>query len=55
MARRDISLILTRAPALKPALVDAYRSASPAGKAFAERVISEIDPGYLSIARAGFP
>jgi hypothetical protein len=55
MARRDISLILTRAPALKPTLVDAYRSASPAGRAFAERVISEIDPGYLSIARAGFP
>jgi hypothetical protein len=55
MARRDISLILTRAPGLKPTLVDAYRSASPAGKAFAERVISEVDPGYLSIARAGFP
>jgi hypothetical protein len=55
MVRRDISLILTHAPALKPTLVDAYRSASPAGKAFAERVINEVDPSYLRIARAGFP
>src|SRR6266516_6221808 len=38
MVRRDISVILTRAPALKPALVDAYRSALPQGKVFAERV-----------------
>src|SRR6266699_3499647 len=36
MVRRDISVILTRAPALKPALVDAYRSALPQGKVFAE-------------------
>src|SRR6266849_3326451 len=31
MVRRDISVILTRAPALKPALVAAYRSALPQG------------------------
>jgi hypothetical protein len=43
MVRRDIGDILTRAPALKPALVAAYRSALPEGKVFAERV-SEIDP-----------
>ena len=55
MVRRDISLILTRAPALKPALVAAYRLALPQGKAFAERVISEIDPGYLGVVRAGYP
>ena len=55
MVRRDISVILTRAPALKPALVAAYRSALPQGKVFAERVISEIDPGYLGIVRAGYP
>jgi hypothetical protein len=54
MVRRDISIILTRAPALKPALVAAYRAALPQGKAFAERVISEIDPGYLGLARAGY-
>jgi hypothetical protein len=55
MVRRDISLIMTRAPALRPTLVAAYRSASPAGRAFAERVISEIDPSYLGILRAGYP
>ncbi len=55
MVRRDISVILTRAPALKPALVAAYKSALPQGKAFAERVISEIDPGYLGVVRAGYP
>jgi hypothetical protein len=55
MVRRDIGVVLTRVPALKPALVAAYRSASPPGKAFTERVISEIDPGYLSVARTGNP
>jgi hypothetical protein len=55
MVRRDISVILTRAPALKPALVAAYKSALPLGKAFAERVISEIDPGYLGVVRAAYP
>ena len=55
MVRRDISVILTRAPALKPALGAAYKSALPQGKAFAERVISEIDPGYLGVVRAGHP
>jgi hypothetical protein len=55
MVRRDISVILTRAPALKPALVAAYRSALPQGKVLAERVISEIDPDYLGVIRAGCP
>jgi hypothetical protein len=55
MVRRDISVILTRAPALKPALVAAYRSALPQGKIVAERVIFEIDPGYLGVVRAGYP
>lgn len=55
MVRRDISVILTREPALKPALVAAYKSALPQSKVFAERVISEIDPGYLGVVRAGYP
>jgi hypothetical protein len=55
MVRRDISIILTQAPALKPALVAAYRSALPQGKVFAERAISEIDPSYLGVVRAGYP
>ncbi len=52
IVRRDISVILTRAPALKPALVAAYNSAPPQAKIFAERVIAEIDPGYLRVIRA---
>src|SRR5712672_1849558 len=55
MVRRDISVILTRAPALKPALVAAYKSALPQGKVFAERMIFQIDPGYLGVVRAGYP
>jgi hypothetical protein len=55
MVRRDISVILTGAPALKPALIAAYKSALPQSKAFAERVISEIDPGYLGVVRAAYP
>src|SRR6266851_10041652 len=55
MVRRDISVILSRAPALKPALVAAYRSALPQGKVLAERVISEIDPDYLGVLRVVCP
>jgi hypothetical protein len=55
MVRRDISVILTRTPGLKPALVAAYGSALPQGKVFAERVISEIDPGYLGLVGAKYP
>jgi hypothetical protein len=55
MVRRDISVILTRAPALKPALVAAYKSALPQGRVLAERVISEIDPDYLGVVRAECP
>lgn len=51
MVKRDIRVVLTRAPALRPALVAAYRSGSPLHKAFADRVISEIDPGYLGAVR----
>ena len=55
MIKRDIIVILTREPNLRPALVAAYKSALPQGKAFAERVISETDPGYLDVVRVGNP
>jgi hypothetical protein len=51
MVRRDITVILTNAPALRPALVALYNSASPQAKAFAERVVTEIDPSYLGVIR----
>ncbi|KQW22232.1 hypothetical protein ASC80_02225 [Afipia sp. Root123D2] len=53
MSKHDIRQVVTKAPTLRPALVEAYKQASPAGKAFVERVISEIDPTYLALLRAG--
>jgi hypothetical protein len=55
MVRRDISVVLTRAPALRPALVAAYRSALPQSKLFAERAVAEIDPRYVPVIRAAAP
>jgi len=52
MVRRDITLILTRVPALKPALLAAHRAASPEGKKFAERVVADIDLPYVAVVRA---
>lgn len=51
LIRRDIKVIVTRQPALKPALVTAYRSASADGKSFAEILVSEFDPTYLQNMR----
>lgn len=55
MIKRDISLVLSRQPTLKPALLDAYRSASATGKMFADNLISEVDPGYLKTIRTQYP
>lgn len=55
MVGRDISLILIRAPALKPLLAAAYGAASPSGRAFVQRVIAETDPNYLKTIRAAYP
>jgi hypothetical protein len=55
MVKRDVSLVLSRLPALRPALVAAYRTASVDGKIFAERLISEVDPGYLKRIRTQYP
>lgn len=51
MVRRDIRLLITRAPAQKPALVAIYKSASGSSRQFVERVVSEIDPAWLAGAR----
>jgi hypothetical protein len=50
--RRDITVILTRAPGVRPALGAAYNAAPPQARIFAERVIAEIDPSYLGVVRA---
>jgi hypothetical protein len=54
MIKRDIKLVLTHQPTLRPALVAAYNSASANGKIFAEQLISEIDPVYLKSIRAQY-
>lgn len=51
MIQHDINLVLTSQPELRPALVAAYRSASPERKRIAERLIEEFDPGYLETIR----
>jgi hypothetical protein len=51
MARRDIRFVLTRSATLRPALIAAYRSASPAGKLLVEQTVTPVEPGYLPILR----
>ena len=55
MIKGDISLVLTRQPAFRPALAAAYQSAWGNGKIFAERLISEVDPGWLKTIRTQYP
>lgn len=52
LIKRDIRLVVTKLPSLKPALVAAYKAAPPASKTIVERVILEIDPTYLATMRA---
>jgi hypothetical protein len=54
MVKRDISLALTRQPALGPALAATYHSASADGMIFAKRLISEVDPRYLKTIRTQY-
>lgn len=55
MIGRDLRLVITKTPALKPALVAVYKAASSQNRQFVERVVSEIDPAYLASMRAGPP
>jgi hypothetical protein len=51
MVRRDIRLLITKTPALKPAFLGVYKAASSPGRRFVERVVSEVDPAYLAVLR----
>lgn len=51
LIKRDVSLVVRHRPALRPALVTAYRSASADGKIYLEGLISELDPTYLDQVR----
>jgi hypothetical protein len=50
---RDIRLVITRTPALKPALAAIYKAASGPNRQLVERVVSEVDPAFLAGMRAG--
>lgn len=51
LIKRDVSLVVTRRPAIRPALVAAHRSASAEGKIYLESLISELDPTSLDNTR----
>jgi hypothetical protein len=53
MIGRDIRLVISKAPELKPALAAIYKAESGPSKQFIERVVSEVDPAYLAGLRAG--
>jgi hypothetical protein len=55
LIKRDMKIALVSQPALRPALVAAYQSASADGKAVANNLISELDPSYLQNMHAGNP
>lgn len=51
--QRDIRIIVTRKPELKPAIRAAYRDALPAGRQFIELTLGELDPALLASLRSG--
>ncbi len=52
LVRHDIRIILTRKPELIPAILAAYRDASPMGQQFLEATLKEIDPTLLASLRS---
>ena len=51
LARRDIRLLFAHQG--KPVVIQAYQSATPAGKHFIKQVIGEIDPTFVESLRGG--
>jgi len=49
-ARRDLRVLIAHQE--KPAVVQAYQSATPAGKHFIEQAVDEIDPTFVESLRA---
>jgi hypothetical protein len=52
LVKRDVELIVQRGPELTPALVEAYKSATPAGRALADSVVARLKPGLLGTLRS---
>jgi hypothetical protein len=55
LMRHDIRVITSRAPQLKPAILAAYRDASPSGQHFIEDTLQEMDPTLLATLRSSVP
>lgn len=53
LIKRDIKIVVANQPALRPAIVAAYQSASADGRSFADGLVSELDPNYLQNMHAG--
>jgi hypothetical protein len=53
MVRREIRLIITRRPDLRPILHTAYNEALPWGRRFIERTLHELDPSLLATIKDG--
>jgi hypothetical protein len=51
LARGDVRLMVTRQPALRSAVVSAYRRASSLGKSFLEETVQAVDPSFLPALR----
>jgi hypothetical protein len=51
LARRDIRLLIAHQG--RPTIIQAYQSATPAGKHFIEQAIGEIDPAFVEPLRGG--
>ena len=52
LVQRDVRMILTRWPELRPALAVAYKDAEPEAKQFLEGAVAETDPSFLQTMRA---
>jgi hypothetical protein len=51
LARRDVRVLLTRQQ--KPAIIQAYRIATPTGKRFIDQELGEKDPNFAQALRRG--
>jgi hypothetical protein len=53
LVTQEIRTIISREPALKPDIANAYEHASADGKRFLERVLAELDPDFLNAILKG--
>jgi hypothetical protein len=51
LVRRDVRMILTRWPDLRPALAAAYKDAVPDAKRLLDSAVTETDPAFLRAMR----